>query len=471
VTINVPSNLTGSHTDTNRVTLQWHDNSSNEGGFRIERSTSDTGYTAIGVVLPNIVTFTDTSVFYNIVYNYRVCAVAGAYQTAYSNVCVVPVMTMNAPSNLIAVRTGISTVALHWQDNSTNETGFVLERSNVSANGPFSSIVNLAPNLTSYTDSYMSVDTTYFYRIFAVRGSLHSAYSLFTLPINFPPSVVTGYSPANGAINQNLGVDLNWNPSTDPELDTVKYTVHLFYQNGSNWVDSLLATALTMTHYRTERLSAGTTYRWFVVPYDVYHQPTTANIVNAPSLTTSTNSSSYVEWNDLPHSGLVTLIGRASEFGYYRAGQPQYYDTLFADTLHVDQSVFYTQINALSFGGLTLVNFPLVASTDTILNSNVPTSLSLYLSNGFISANGQRFNISSQDITIGSTTFHCSAIKFFYDFEQYGYGSTTYHESISLYFAPEIGLVRAEVSYAYTYSQMSWGEGDDKNVSYSITAP
>ena len=82
----------------------------------------------------------------------------------------------NAPSSLVAGASGSSAVNLTWVDNSTNETGFVLDRSTSSS---FTSPVSrsLGANVTTFSDTGLTASTTYFYRIKAVNGTLSSSYS------------------------------------------------------------------------------------------------------------------------------------------------------------------------------------------------------------------------------------------------------------------------------------------------------
>jgi len=55
-------------------------------------------------------------------------------------------------------------VTLTWVDKSDNEEGFRLERR---TSGQFSVIADLDANVTTYTDSTLSGDTTYVFRVFA----------------------------------------------------------------------------------------------------------------------------------------------------------------------------------------------------------------------------------------------------------------------------------------------------------------
>jgi hypothetical protein len=64
---------------------------------------------------------------------------------------------------------------LSWGDNSTNEAGFKIERSQ---NGKtWGQVAKVEANITTYTDTNLNCDTTYLYRVRAYKGGSHSNYS------------------------------------------------------------------------------------------------------------------------------------------------------------------------------------------------------------------------------------------------------------------------------------------------------
>jgi hypothetical protein len=83
----------------------------------------------------------------------------------------------SAATNLIASASSGTQVNLSWQDNSTNETGFSIERKLTLGNSQFVSIATVASNVTSYSDQALPTDTRYSYRIRARNGSDYSSYS------------------------------------------------------------------------------------------------------------------------------------------------------------------------------------------------------------------------------------------------------------------------------------------------------
>jgi hypothetical protein len=81
-----PSGLTATTPLSSDVALSWTDNSSNESGFSIERSTDGgSTFTQIGTVGPNDAAYADTAVLPSTPYQYRVRAYNAAGVSAYSN--------------------------------------------------------------------------------------------------------------------------------------------------------------------------------------------------------------------------------------------------------------------------------------------------------------------------------------------------------------------------------------------------
>jgi outer membrane protein assembly factor BamB len=79
-----------------------------------------------------------------------------------------------SPSNLKYQWIGSNAVSLSWQDNSTNETGFVIERK--SENG-FSKIATLSQNTLSYRDLNLIPSTNYSYKVYAFNSYGTSTFS------------------------------------------------------------------------------------------------------------------------------------------------------------------------------------------------------------------------------------------------------------------------------------------------------
>jgi subtilisin family serine protease len=75
------------------------------------------------------------------------------------------VSSLMPPTDVTAEAESATSVTVAWTDNATGEDGYTLERS--TGGGPFTWIASLGADSTSYTDTTVSGDTTYTYRVTA----------------------------------------------------------------------------------------------------------------------------------------------------------------------------------------------------------------------------------------------------------------------------------------------------------------
>ena len=99
--------------------------------------------------------------------------------TATATVTVtVGVSTPTAPTGLSTTSLSQSQIFLQWTDNSSNETGFKIERAtNSSFTLNLTQVATTAANATGYTDSGLSAGTVYYYRVRATNAAGNSAYT------------------------------------------------------------------------------------------------------------------------------------------------------------------------------------------------------------------------------------------------------------------------------------------------------
>ena len=80
-----------------------------------------------------------------------------------------------SPSGLNATAVSSSQIDLTWTDNSSDETGFEVDRSIDNSN--YTNIATSSSNATGYSSTGLSASTTYYYRVRAVNGSGNSSYT------------------------------------------------------------------------------------------------------------------------------------------------------------------------------------------------------------------------------------------------------------------------------------------------------
>ncbi len=177
-----PANLTATAVSSSQINLTWAD-SDTETGYKIERCTGVdcSSFAQIATVGANVTSYSNTGLTASTSYSYRVRATNTAGDSDYSNTASTVTLAApalpTAPSNLTATVISRSQINLSWMDNSDNETGFRIERCKGSTCTNFALIVTVGANVASYSNTGLSANTTYRYRVYAYNASGNSGYS------------------------------------------------------------------------------------------------------------------------------------------------------------------------------------------------------------------------------------------------------------------------------------------------------
>lgn len=173
-----PTGLTATAISSTQINLAWVDASSNESGFRIERSTDGTTYALLASVGANVTTYSNTGLTAGRKYYYRVIATSTAGNSPASTVASATTLAAPpaAPTTLKASAASTTQINLTWADKSTNETGFEVQRS---ADGgvTYLTVATTAANIKSYASTGLTTKKTYHFRVRAVGSGTASAWS------------------------------------------------------------------------------------------------------------------------------------------------------------------------------------------------------------------------------------------------------------------------------------------------------
>jgi len=289
INLNTPGNLSAQVNSPGAVQLTWSDSSNNEDGFILERKQAGFSYVQIATLLANSNAYIDSNVVDTTTYTYRIKSFNYLTQSSYSNESSATTLlsTLNAPTNLIAALnpSDIRFVKLTWEDNSTNELGFIIERKDGDANSanPYEVIDSLSANLITYIDSSVNEFSIYTYRLKAFNLFTQSSYSnvstVFTplLSIASPSNLLATPNPADTS-----NVLLSWNDNSTNELGFVieRKTGDTSSVEPFILIDTVAA---GITSYEDTTVVDSTTYTYRVY---AFNNDTVSNYSNLAEVTT-----------------------------------------------------------------------------------------------------------------------------------------------------------------------------------------
>ncbi len=194
-----PSSLTINQTNPTTCKLEWQDNSSGEQGFYIDRKINDGSwildYATVG---ENIEIYTNSGLIPDNTYSYRVCAYYGDNNTpgVEESISIV----FYAPTNLSIEQTGDTSCKLTWDDNSSGEQGFKIDRKVNS--GSWSYHAQVGGNVEEHSATGLTAGNSYTYRVYAYYQSVETDCSNeVNIDLDEPLGSLSGY--VREAITQN----------------------------------------------------------------------------------------------------------------------------------------------------------------------------------------------------------------------------------------------------------------------------
>lgn len=246
-----PEALTATPLTATSVRVGWSDLSAGEEGFYLEISyDGGTTYAPAGATSADVETL-DVTVTEGASVTFRVRGIRSGVYSDYSPAITVDLLPA-APSAATVESTSASSLTVNWIDNSTNETGFRVERSIDGEN--FLEVDTTSPNATQYVDTGLEEGTTYTYRVRATIGtSRNSDYTEAVTGTTRPiaPVSLTATLVADG-------VRLTW---SNLSLNVDSYQVYRSGDGGTTWDELVSVESPT---YTDATVQSGLTYLYRV---------------------------------------------------------------------------------------------------------------------------------------------------------------------------------------------------------------
>jgi fibronectin type 3 domain-containing protein len=223
-----PSHLNALALSSTEVLVEWKDNASNESGYEIFRSPDGNvaTFTLLTTTASNAESFVDLGLSSKTTYYYKVRATSVDGPSPFTEAVLVttPSNAPVSPSDLVVSPVSASEMQLTWADNSTNETAFIIKRTTDRFAG-FSTVDTVTVNTTTYLDSDLTDNTTYFYYVQAYNSAgladkNSNIASGQTADVPLVPSNIQVTN--NGAGSITISWDVNNAPSVIREADGFK---------------------------------------------------------------------------------------------------------------------------------------------------------------------------------------------------------------------------------------------------------
>jgi hypothetical protein len=378
--------------------LKWTDGSNNETGFVVERQTGTGSWMTVATVAAGTTNYADSGLAAGTTYSYRVSAKNGAgtstpttlaTATTEAGLVTVPM----APSNLILTTNSASSIGLAWTDNSTNETGFVVQRQ-TGTSGIWTTLTTTTAGATTFTDTTVLPNTEYSYQVLATNSAGTSSAS--NTDSATTPDVIPGApSGLTTTAISTTQISLGWTDNSDNETGFVVQR-----QTGTGSWMQLTTTAAGVTSYTDSTAAANTQYSYRVLATNSAGTSSASNsasattpdvVPGAPSgLTTTASSATQITlaWTDNSNNETGFRIERQTGSGSWTlltttaAGVTNYSDT----TVSASTQYSYRVSASNSVGASTVSN----VSTVTTPAAPLPLApLNTWGNHGVSSQNGK----------------------------------------------------------------------------------
>ncbi len=188
---------------------------------------------------------------------------------------------LSAPSNLTATAVSSSEIDLTWQDNCGYEVGFCVERKMEGA-GSFENHSNLSGNTTSFKDTGLQPNTTYYYRVKALVANGSTPYSneaSAKTKVDFIPILTKPEAPSNLKVTGTASdtIDLAWKDNSNNEDG---FFVHRKLE-GAPGFTTIANVGANVTTYKNTGLAPGTKYYYVVSAHNTVGASALCNEVSA----------------------------------------------------------------------------------------------------------------------------------------------------------------------------------------------
>ena len=449
-----PTNLTATATSTSQINLTWTDNSTNESGFKIERSSDSTTFSQIATPEAGTISYNDTSVAASTTRYYRIYAYNVGGNSTASNTANATTLTPPpaAPAGLQAIA-GNAQVTLSWSA-VPGAASYNVKRATVSA-GPYTTIAG-SVTTTGYTDAGVTNGTTFYYVIAAVNPGGESANSteVATTPQS-PPAAPTNLTATVASASQ---INLTWtdNSTNESGFKIARST------DGTTFIPLATTNADTLV-YSDTGLAASTTFSYRVCASNAGGNSVPTNTASATTLAlaptalqaTAGNAQVTLSWSAVAGASGYNVKRATISGGPYTTIAGSVTTTGYIDSSVTNGTTYYYVVAAVNPGGesansaqvTATPQSPPAAPTNLTATAASTSQINLVWTDNATNENGFKIERSTD-----GTTFSQIATP--------GAGTTGYSDT---------GLAAATTRYYRVYASNTSGNSAPSNTASATT--
>jgi fibronectin type 3 domain-containing protein len=256
-----PNSMFGQIISPTQVNLSWSDNAENETAYIVERcdGTGCSTFAVIDSLAADTEAVQDATIAIDTIYTYRVRASNAAGASPYTLDFTVSTYRPQTPATLVAVPISATRVDLTWTDVAVNDTVIIVERCLGFGCSVFTDIDSLAPTSVAYSDTTVTVNNTYNYRLRAENAAGASAPTDSVEVGTFIPS---DPSSLTATTNNPTQITLNWSDNSNTEID---FLIQRCEGIACVDFDSLIVVGEDETSYADLSVTLGNSYSYQVI--------------------------------------------------------------------------------------------------------------------------------------------------------------------------------------------------------------
>jgi fibronectin type 3 domain-containing protein len=350
------------------VSFEWN-TVSGASGYNIYRSGSENGtYTKVTTSAITAVTYTNTGLSPTTNYFYKVFAVTGGVEGMQSSIVSCTTL-MSAPGNFRVTSVTDNSVNLAW--NAVSEVnGYNIYRSS-NVNGTYTKLNSSMLSDVSYTDTNLSSNTNYYYKVSVITGGVESVLSgavsgttLLPAPDNLRVITVTDVS-----------ISLEWNTVSGASGYNLYRSAS---ENGA--YTKVNSSIITTVSYTNTGLSSTTNYYYKVCAVTGGVDGMQSSFISCTTLmsapgnfrvTSATDNSINLAWNAITGASGYNIYRSIVQNGTYTKLNTSIISVVsYSDTSLSSNTNYYYKVCAVSSDGVESVMSTAVSGT-TLLSAPI----------------------------------------------------------------------------------------------------